>query len=59
LGSAFTYVKYNVFQKANLSFEALFDKLIIIISISGLILLFFIIFYLLGKRKLNKEIEED
>ena len=57
LGSLFTYAKYNVFQKAGLSFGQLFDKFLIIIAITGLILLFFIIFSILGKRKLEKELE--
>ena len=58
LGSAFTYVKYNIFQSPGLSFPQLFDKLIIIFSISGLIVLFFVIFSLLGKRRLEKELED-
>ena len=58
LGSIFTYAKYNIFQSPGLSFEQLFDKLIIIFTISGLIVLFFIIFSILGKRKLEKELED-
>ncbi len=57
LGSLFTYTKYNLFQKADLSFAQLFDKFIIIIIITGLIMAFFIMFSILGKRKLDKEIE--
>ena len=59
LGSLFTFLKYNVFQKAGLSFVELMDKILIVMAISGLILLFFIIFSLLGKRRQNKELEED
>lgn len=58
LGSLFTYVKYNVFQGADLSFSQLFDKFLIIIAISGIIVFFFVLFSILGKRKLDKEIEE-
>lgn len=58
LGSAFTYAKYNIFQSSGLSLSQLFDKLIIIFSISGLIVLFFVIFSLLGKRRLEKELED-
>ena len=58
LGTLFTYAKYNIFQSPGLSFRQLFDKLIIIFAVSGLILLFFIIFSILGKRKLDKESEE-
>jgi hypothetical protein len=59
LGSLFTYAKYNIFQSPGLSFQELFDKLIIIFAVSGLIVLFFIIFSILGKRKLEKELGED
>lgn len=58
LGSLFTYAKYNIFQSPGLTFEQLFDKLIIIFSISGIIILFWVIFSILGKRKLDKEIEQ-
>ncbi len=58
LGSLFTYVKYNVFQGVDLSFSQLFDKFLIIIAISGIIVFFFVLFSILGKRKLDKEIEE-
>ena len=57
LGSLFTYAKYNVFQDAGLTIEQLLDKLVIILSVSGLILLFFVIFSILGKRKIDKQIE--
>lgn len=58
LGSLFTYAKYNIFQRPGLSFEQLFDKLVAIFSISGLIVLFWVLFSILGKRKLNKELED-
>ena len=58
LGSVFTYAKYNIFQSPGLSFEQLFDKLVAIFSISGLIVLFWVLFSILGKRKLNKELED-
>lgn len=58
LGSAFTYVKYNVFQSPGLSFAQLFDKLIIVFAIIGLMMLFFILFSILGKRRLDKKIED-
>ena len=57
LGSIFTYAKYNIFQSPGLSFDQLLDKLLIIFAVSGLILLFFVIFSILGKRKLDKELE--
>lgn len=57
LGSLFTIVKYNVFGGAGLNFTQLFDKLIIVYAVTGLILLFFIIFSILGKRKMERELE--
>lgn len=58
LGSLFTYIKYRVFMNETMTFQQLFDKLIIIFAITGLLLLFFILFAYLGKRKLEKELEE-
>lgn len=59
VGTLFTYLKYNVFGDADLSISQLFAKLIIIFVITGLLLLFFVIFYLLGKRKMERSLEED
>lgn len=56
-GTIFTYLKYNVFQSPGLSAKELFDKLIIVFAVSGLIVLFFALFSYLGKRKMEKEIE--
>ena len=58
MGSAFTYVKYNVFQSPGLSFKQLFDKLIIVFAIIGIMMFFFVLFSILGKRRLDKEIED-
>ena len=55
-GTLFTYLKYNVFGTAALTARDMFDKLIIIFSISGLIVLFWLLFWYLGKRKLEKEL---
>jgi len=59
LGSLFTFLKYNVFQKAGYTFLELMDKILIVMAVSGLILLFFIIFSLLGKRRQEKELDKD
>jgi hypothetical protein len=56
-GSIFTYLKYNIFQKAGLTLDQLFDKLIIILVITGLILGFWILLTVLGKKRLEKELE--
>ena len=58
LGSLFTWAKYNIFQNAGLTIVQMFDKLFIIFSISGLLVLFWVILSLLGKRKLEKEISD-
>lgn len=58
LGSIFTYAKYNIFNSPGLSPRQLFDELIIIFSVSGLIVFFFVIFSLLGKRRIDKELED-
>ena len=57
LGSAFTYAKYNIFRSQGLSVEQLFDKLIIIFIITGLLMGFFVLFSILGKLKIDKELE--
>ncbi len=57
LGSLFTYFKYNVFRSPGLSLEELFDKMIIVITIVGLIMGFWIVLSVLGKRRLEKELE--
>ena len=57
MGSLFTYAKYNLFGNAKLSFSQLFDKLIAVYAITGIIMFFFIIFSILGKRKMEKELE--
>ena len=57
LGIIFTYVKYNVFQQANLSMAHIAEKIMIVAAVSGLIVLFFVIFALLGRRKLQKTLE--
>jgi len=57
LGSAFTFVKYNLVRSPGLTFKELFDKLIIVYAVTGIIMVFFVLFSFLGKRKLEKELE--
>ena len=57
LGSLFTYFKYNIFQKAGLSYEQLFNKLIIVFTIIGLLMGFWILLSYMGKRRIDKELE--
>jgi len=56
-GSLFTYAKYNIFQSPGLSFKELFDKFIIVVTITGLIMGFWILLSILGKKRLDKELE--
>jgi hypothetical protein len=58
-GSIFTYIKYNVFGEENLTVPQMMDKFIIIIIISGLIVLFWVIFSILGKRRQESDLEEE
>ena len=57
LGSLFTYFKYNVFQGAGLTYEQLFNKLIIIFTIIGLLMGFWILLSYMGKRRIDKELQ--
>lgn len=56
-GSLFTYVKYNVLQSPGLTLGQFFDKLFIIFTITALIVFFWIVLSVFGKKRLNKEIE--
>lgn len=56
LGSLFTYAKYNIFGSSDLSFKQLFDKLIIVCAIIGIMMGFWILLSILGKRRTEKEI---
>ena len=57
LGGAFVYIKYNLLQSPGLTFIQMLEKLMIIMTITGLILGFWILLSILGKRRLEKEIE--
>jgi len=57
LGSLFTYVKYNIFQSPGLTVGQLLDKLFIIASITGLMMVFWIVLSVLGKKKIDKKLE--
>jgi putative effector of murein hydrolase LrgA (UPF0299 family) len=57
LGTVFIYFKYNIFQSPGLSVKELFHKVVIILAVTGLVVLFFVVFSLLGKRKMDKELE--
>ena len=57
-GTLFTYARYNIFQSPGLSTGQLFDKLIIIFTITGIIVFSWVLLSILGKRKLDKELED-
>jgi len=57
IGAFFTYAKYNIFQTPGLSIEQLGEKLLIIITIIGLIMGFWILLAYISKKRLDKEIE--
>jgi hypothetical protein len=58
LGAIFIYLKYNVVQSPGLSWEELLHKLLIISAVSGIIVLFFVAFLLLGQKRMRKELDE-
>ena len=58
LGGIFIYLKYNVFQSPGLSWEEILHKLLIVSAVSGIIVIFFVIFLLLGQRRMRKELED-
>jgi len=58
LGAIFIYLKYKVFQSPGLSMEEILHKLLIVSAVSGIIVLFFVVFLLLGQRRMRKELEE-
>jgi hypothetical protein len=57
LGSAFVWVKYNWIAGVPLSNSAIFEKMSIVASVTGIIVLFWVLFSWLGKRKMEKELE--
>ena len=57
LGSLFTVAKYTVFQTPGLTLGQLLDKLLIVGAVISLIMGFFVLFSVLGKRRLEKELE--
>jgi hypothetical protein len=59
LGSIFIYVKYSLVQTPGLPFKAFLSQMYIVAAVSGLIVFFFVLFALLGKRKIKKELEGE
>ena len=56
LGIAFTLTKYGVFYDVTLSFEFILDKVIIIAAICAILVVIFLLFGYLGKKKIEKEL---
>jgi hypothetical protein len=57
LGSAFVWLKYKWIADIPLSNSAIFEKISIVASVTGIIVLFWVFFSWLGKRKMEKELE--
>ena len=53
----FIYVKYSLLDSHPLPFRELVSRIYIVAAVSGLIVLFFVIFALLGKRKMDRELD--
>ena len=56
-GSLFTYAYNNIFQSPGLSFKELFNKFLLIVTITGIIVGFWVLLSILGKKRLDKELE--
>jgi magnesium-transporting ATPase (P-type) len=56
-GSIFTYIYYNIVQSPGLSFKELINKFLIIVAITGIIMGFWVLLSILGKKRLDKELE--
>jgi len=57
LGSAFVWLKYKWIAEVPLSNSAILEKISIVASITGIIVLFWVLFSWLGKRKQEKDLE--
>lgn len=58
LGTAFTFAKYNLFGDQGLSLAQFRGKMVIIVSIIGIIMGFWILLSYLGKKRIEKDLEE-
>jgi hypothetical protein len=56
-GSLFVLLKYKWIAEVPLSNSALFEKMSIVAAVTGIIVLFWMLFAWLGKRKMQKELE--
>ena len=57
LGSVFVYTKYKIIQSPEMPWQQLYSKMLIIFIITGLVMGFFILFSVLGQRRIEKELE--
>ena len=56
-GSLFTYIYYNIVQSLGLSFKEMLNKFLIIVAITGILMGFWVLLSILGKKRLDKELE--
>jgi hypothetical protein len=58
IGAVFVFLKYSVFSSSGLSTAQLFNKVLIVGAVTGIIVLFWVILSFLGKRRMEKELED-
>lgn len=58
LGTAFIYLKYEIIQDAGLGLSGVLGKVYVVASISGLLVLFWVLMSILGKRRTDRSLED-
>jgi hypothetical protein len=56
-GSIFTYIYYHIIQSPGLSLKEMSNKFLIIVAITGIIMGFWVLLSILGKKRLDKELK--
>jgi len=56
-GSLFTYIYYHIIQSPGLSLKEMSNKFLIIVAITGIIMGFWVLLSILGKKRLDKELK--
>ena len=57
-GAVFVFLKYSVFGNSDLSTAQLLNKVLIVGAVTGIIVLFWVILSFLGKKRMEKELED-
>lgn len=58
LGSIFVYLKYMVFNDSGLTTPQILNKILSVAAVTGIIVVFWVILSLLGKRRLDNQIDD-